>query len=562
MPLSTLAIWPGAHVQYVAAKLILVALAVAVGVWALPAGRLRTEVHWLLAAGGLVLATAVIASPDPAPFGRWPRHEGLLVVPLYVLMAWLGARLVGHLAEGHRMTAFRRALALTAVVLAVCSLLQAGGWWPGATTVERPGALLGNATDQGIIGLLVAAVLGREAITERHALAVAGTVAGLATMLLSGSRAVLLAGLCVVGLHAVLSRRAVRWQWLGGAALLIGFVLLVPQARDRLLASGTVRGRLELWGDSLALAREHPLLGVGPGGFVDRIGEHHSMRWAEVVGVANPPDSPHNWMLQALLAGGVLLLGVAVALAVVVLRRGWHKARESPYAADLLGAVVGYGLVLLTHFTSPGTTCLAAFVAGALVAVRPTRARSTALLSRAVPPAAVVAAVLVVVVWSAAGRADMHLEQGLAAAARGEVEVADREFTRAHELKPWDHDIAVMAAASLAAPASYGDPGAQRHARAWAITALTEHSRSTQAAVALAVVENSEGRFERAVELLDRTIARDPTAVQPWVQRGVARYGLRDVAGATADLRHALELDPDDPIPARLLAAINERAGR
>lgn len=87
-----------------------------------------------------------------------------------------------------------------------------------------------------------------------------------------------------------------------------------------------------------------------------------------------PPDSPHSWLLQAAVAGGLpLLLGVAV-LSFLILRSARDGIRTAEPGADrddltgAVAAVAAYGLMLLTAFTSAATTPVAAFIGGGLVA--------------------------------------------------------------------------------------------------------------------------------------------------------------------------------------------------
>ncbi len=136
----------------------------------------------------------------------------------------------------------------------------------------------------------------------------------LLAVVLSGSRgglAGLLAGLLV---FVVLvwrepgARRAARLA-LGFVAGVLVLAALIPGMRQRILggdpvAWATVSGRGWLWRDTMDLIAAHPFLGVGPSGFVDAIGEFHSLGWARDVGPVNPPDSPHNLILQLLTAGG------------------------------------------------------------------------------------------------------------------------------------------------------------------------------------------------------------------------------------------------------------------
>ena len=111
-------------------------------------------------------------------------------------------------------------------------------------------------------------------------------------------------------------------------------MLALPTTRGRVLTATelsqqTVKGRTLLWGETLKLVRDNPLLGVGPSDWVDTIPAYHDPHYERVVGPADPPDSPHDWILQAAAAGGLGLALIGLILAVCVLRRGARAVAHS-----------------------------------------------------------------------------------------------------------------------------------------------------------------------------------------------------------------------------------------
>src|ERR1039458_5947615 len=92
------------------------------------------------------------------------------------------------------------------------------------------------------------------------------------------------------------------------------------------------------------------------------IARDHDSRYERRVGPLNPPDSPHNWILQATVAGGVPLALLAIMLAGLTLQRGLRATRrqatggEAAAVGEMLAGLVGYGKAALFQPNSPGPT--------------------------------------------------------------------------------------------------------------------------------------------------------------------------------------------------------------
>ncbi len=223
-------------------------------------------------------------------WGRWPRYEGLVTLPVYFGAVWVGARLLGPAAPAASLRTLVRAIATAAVALGLVSLLEAVGARPIATDLARPGSLTGNATDQGVLGAIFCAMLilpvlrawaePRKAFAERAWLSTALLFAA-ATVIVSASRAGLLAAVTVLGILMVLeivpstSRRRLHLVGLTALAgmVLIGGALTVPFTRSRLLGASplstqSLEGRFIFWSDAADVLAERPL-GVGVSGFLN-----------------------------------------------------------------------------------------------------------------------------------------------------------------------------------------------------------------------------------------------------------------------------------------------------
>lgn len=644
--LSPAVILPGGLDRFVLVKVLAVAVGVLAAIWEPPTGRLPRWAIAGMALGAALLGAAALAGGAPLAqaMGRWPRYEGLVALPAYAGAFWAGARLLGPAADAARTRTLTRAVTVLVALVGGVAVLDAVGVELLSSNVARSGSLLGNATEQGIVGALAAAVLlpavllpagataprrtGRGSRGSRgwpdgmpvHAAALALAIV---TVALSGSRGALL-GLAVATATAVSlvltppirrlvtadpapARRAgrlgQRTALVGGAVVVVAVlaVLVAPGTASRVTgaspASGdTVAGRQLLWAQTADLVADHAVLGVGPSGFVEAAPEYHTVAWARTVGPANPPDSPHSWPLQALAAGGVGLLVLTLVLASLGLLAGVRAlralgashastdaGRRSPRAADAeragradrtgravvvvgaMAAAAGYAVAAATHFTSPGTTPLVALLAGSLCAVPaltdPVAAGSRPVLARRRAATAVVAAWLVVL--TPAVMAEWQLATAYRAISAGEVAgggAADGAFRRAQALRPWDGDVAVMAAHAFATVALAGYPDTAPVAHEWAERALDRIPTSALALAARSGAAEAAGDLPAAEADMAVLVDRAPTNPEWLLRRGVIRAGLGDVVGAEADFRQATELT-DDPAPWRNLEVLLRTAG-
>lgn len=528
-------------------------------------------------------------SPWPSFFGRWPRYEGLLTLGLYVAIFVVGAKLLGGSGSLPQWKVLRLSLAAVSLPLLAVSVMESIGLRPlGGGLDDRPGATLGNATDQGLIGFIIAGVLSSQSSSEEGWqlwLRRAGLAASAFVAILSGSRAALF-GLAMVSLYvAILWMRSRKWSTfrtvLGAGAVTAGFslaVFIVPATRERLLSAGTVDGRLLLWNRSLALISDHPLSGVGPSGFVDALPGYLNDDWARSVGDTFPTDSPHNWMLQALAAGGFPLLLLAltcVGTAVWLVRKRLMEAQDPDLKRYLVitgVAILAYWIALLTHFTSIGTTAVVALLCGGLVGRDSIPAASTLvkppvntwttrfgpLLPRAGGLAFAFACLAVAV---PATLAEWSMSSGAQAARAGDAEGADKAFQLGHSLRPWDSDTALLAAQAFAGPATTGDQLSAQHAVEWARLARESTPHSQEAGLALAIGYIYSGELDDAKEVLDELLAEAPSSTSLFVQRGVANFGLGRTSESIDDLQKAATLDPTLDTPWRILSAIYQRTG-
>jgi O-antigen ligase len=597
LALGTVVFLPDALNRFVFPKLAVLA-AGALAAASVPArGRLPRGVILMLAGSALILLVAALTGASPASqiLGRAPRYEGIFVLAVYLACLLAGARLLGAGRARGSTAWFLRWLAIAALAVGIEALLETAGLRPLSSNVSRPGSLLGNASDEGAWALLVLGPLASVALRARGRLYIAGAIAAGTTLVCSGSRGAL-AGAVVLALLLILlaPRRALRLA-IAAALMIVAIVAVaLPATRSRVfqsspLAAQTVSGRLLLWGQTARLLEANPVLGVGPSGYLDTIPRYHTRRYELEIGPANPPDSPHDWILQAADAGGLPLVLLALALAGMTLSEGYRASRSQPSGgeaaavAGLLAGLAGYAFALLFDFTSPGTTPLAAVFAGALLAgcsqtspLResgkdpvPPRRRFDDLLDSSLAgtlrkPARVGVRVLLgglVIVLSAGALAEIPLRSAILATASGHFANANRDFHLAEALRPWDQEITASAAHAYATLASDGIPTAAAAGARWGSAELAAYPNSIQALTDAATLDLAGQQPAAAMRLLSRALKLDPE--NPDLQTEAARAALAQHEPATAIrfLSRATALTRDDAAVWRELSFAYTAAG-
>ena len=550
------------------------------------AGRLGRRFWGFVAIGAIILLIAALLGEAPLAqvFGRWPRYEGLVSVPVYAAAVWVGARLIGPGPEQiGRRDVLQRTVAGAAIVLFIVSALESMGLRPIPSDLDRPGALLGNATDQGIVAaafavLMLMALLSRLGGDDRaswptRVLYAFAALVSIVTVALSGSRAGLLAlavgGLLSLGLlgwwartsNAARLRRVAGWGLISLAVAGAVIVMALPQARDRVFgvagfASQTVGDRFIIWGETLALIAAHPWFGVGPSGYADAV--VHGPAWYAAADPGTVLDSPHNVVLQLAVVGGIPLLLVAVGFAVWAAVRAFGPLRRRDAASlgtasathriTSIGVIAGIGAAWLTHFPTAATAILAGLLLGGLIADEPVadrlgwRTTRTALLS----------------VWllfvGLATAADVLLLQGLEATAAPE---ADRAFAAAFALRPWDADISSIAAQSMTARADALQPEAATLAVNWGERAVAAAPGSMPARLALGVSQRLAGGGHDSVATLGALASEQPLDADVAVQHAISLAMAGESHDALAELERANRLRPGDPTISGLLTTLS-----
>lgn len=388
----------------------LVLLAVALAAVLLCLARARRFTVFMvdvLVAGflGLTLLSAMLAT------NRWLALRALGVSLAGAGLFWT-ARTVARAGHGRRLLG---GLAIAVVLGAGTGLLQAYGLVTSdlASLTRAPGGTFGNRNFMAhlvTIGLPALILVTLEARRGRDfALGAAGvSLAGVA-LVLSRSRAAWLGAAAVALFFALeglwlgrlwadrrLQRRVLALAGLGVAGLLLALVLpnrLNWRSDSPYLDSltgmanykeGSGRGRLIQYGNTLAMAADHPMLGVGPGNWPVHYPKYMSPGDpsfdADDVIPTNPwPSSDWMAMLSERgLPASLLLLAVGGSIALGAWARVRSGTRGSPALGDLTIVATLIAIVVVGSFDAvlllPAPTFFAWTVIGALASsARPIR---------------------------------------------------------------------------------------------------------------------------------------------------------------------------------------------
>jgi O-antigen ligase len=227
-----------------------------------------------------------------------------------------------------------------------------------------------------ILATVALVLLGvRERLLVAGIAAIAAIWAGLLFSFSQSSFAALIAG--------TLAAAAVTWRWRAVAALAVFSVVLVsagfatPQVRNELLQesraglNSVTSDRAGLVGNGLRIAADHPLVGVGTGGFKRAYAERTGLKGEEPKKAASH-STPVTVVAENGVPGFVLLSWLGLASLWPAFRaRGRSAAGRAALAAALtLGAVAVHSLFYNALFEDPTTWALLGLAA--LAVTQPT----------------------------------------------------------------------------------------------------------------------------------------------------------------------------------------------
>jgi len=310
----------------------------------------------------MAISTLFSTNPNLSLYGSEWRRFGFaefaaLIAFVLCVAGWVG--------KNDNLARFLKACVASGGLISLYAICQYFGWDPflsptgyyageGPFTIVRPPGTLGHA--DYLAGYLIfvffcaLALIRIQPLGLIHKASSGIAVLAAVAVLLSGTRAALAGLLAAVVTLLVLNRRPIRRQHIG-VALIVLVVLAVFVAST---AGAKLRARVHwskddlyggarvlLWRDSLRMAMVRPVLGFGPESFVLEFPRFQSIDLARAY-----PDfyheSPHNMLLDALIAQGVIGVGLALASWVVAVFAGVRAWKAGfPWVGPLIAGAVG-----------------------------------------------------------------------------------------------------------------------------------------------------------------------------------------------------------------------------
>lgn len=472
-----------------------------------------------------------------------------------------GASVIADLREP-RQRVLETVTVVCAVVAAI-GLLQHLELEPlSIPVISRPGSTFGNRNLAAEV-MAMALPLGLGGVAgARHRSSRRALLAALALMILflavTRARGAWFGAACGVGTTVWLVRERVNRTVLGVAvagAALAAIAAAVPgrftgrDAGDLKRYSGAVevlqesvdarstalRTRLGLWRRTVAMVRDYPFLGVGPGNWpivFPRYAEPAAMRDGVLSDTHAPRQAHDDGLERAAETGlpGLLALGaLAAGTALAVRRRRRTGDKDTRMAASAAaGALVALIGVSLVSFPleMPGTLALAGLALGL---VAPDERGARLLLTTARAYAAVVAAAVLVMCAGVKGERSVRSSAWLGA--------AERAMRRDH--------------GSLGAAAALEDLA----------RALDARPRDYRAELRTSQMLLRERRWIDAARAAERALAIEPNAPNAWAALAAAELAAGDDAAARRDATQALTLLEDYPFALDIRAQAAEHAG-
>jgi len=329
--------------------------------WRLRDPAVRARARWPLAAPVLAFSAVTVLSAllSGHPLASLGASKGLLLVAaLYVT-----ADAVREPGAADRLLL---GLTLAAAVAAAVGLLQVGLCPPGDAPLVWPRWLYHRCdrahgffsiymTLAGVLSLVLLATLPRLLSPGVARLRLgAPWLVMLWALIVTYTRGAWIGFAAGVLTVAATIRRG-RWVLVGGLLLLAAGALMAPyELRHRFLSMADpeeagVRERIYMWESGVAMWRERPILGVGPGGV-----KRDYVRYAREEAVKKRTGHVHNTPLQILVERGVLGLAAWLWLWVAFYAHAVRRLRRLPAEAVAERGLIVGGIAAITGFLIGG----------------------------------------------------------------------------------------------------------------------------------------------------------------------------------------------------------------
>jgi len=585
---TALVVWRGAEDPFTAPKLVILgggATAAGLGVLFKAWRRVDRVLAMMIGAfsGALLLATAFAVAPRWSLVGPPMRGTGALAYCALAVLA-IAASTGSERTGVWLLVAVASVGALEGAVLVVQAANADPYSWSGISQMVGTTGNPNFSAATCAFAVPAGAALALRTGTAWHGAAAIGAVVLAVAGLLGGDSTqgwvAGLAGLAVVGLAwkgPRLEHLSVGHMVL--AASMAAVLFVVGASMVLRSASPSVVERRHGWSAAATIFADHPIVGVGQGGY--------ALRWAAARPAsyaAERPlravDDPHSVPLAMGASGGILLAGAYGVLVVGTGVRGFrglarsHEQAQRWVLAGVLGVWLSYHVQSLVSIDQPGLSVVHWVSLGTIWAIsgpRPgagwtTRALTACLLCAAAAMAFVSVQVL---------RSEAHLRSASDLAAAGDVRAAEAQIRSAKALRP---DDARYATAALRLEASNGAsadrlapsardaaalaPGLpeplQIGAQAWFRAGNLNEARvwfrgwrmvdpnNPVALAGAARVEALIGDTARGKRLLDDALEPEPGSAGGWLAVGDAAVALDDPVVALRAYQRALVASEDD----------------
>jgi tetratricopeptide (TPR) repeat protein len=510
-----------------------------------PAGLRLGRLAWAVLVWLAWRVLCRVWTEPPGSFVSWLADQA----PLWALTLFAGSALE----TAEQRQAAGAVLLAAGAFGSVAALLPMLGWDPwaaGAVDIGFAGRAHGTLGNPDFLGgwlvLLLPLSLAVTLAAKRRARALALAATALIALALwrTEVRASWLAAavgvLAVLGLlrPALFTRSVVRVASTSFVAALAIALVIPGLLPERLREAANPRS--DAWGSrafmghaAVAMAVEHPLTGVGPGGFGDAF-----LRWqgAQLSAGAHEPyrftyDAHNDWLQIAAECGwlGLLLWTVLWAGA---LREAWRFGGAT--GAALAGALLAFGVQGCFHFPW-AVWPSAALILLALAAVSALREPQGPSLPAMRPLWLVLLLASIVLGWRQAA-SSAALNAGHVAERVPQVQAwAGPLFGKAAELRP-DDARAWQSLGANAQREGHWDPAIAAYHRA-----LQLQPSQADLWVDLGLALGQQGSLDAAEPASQQGLALNPNSTQAWINASKVAWLRGDTARAEGLLRQALQ---------------------